>query len=277
MRYTLLTLLLMLSVPAHAQTVPNAEYGYPYEDASQFDPNSPGFGVIVNPPYVGSKKYRWNGRYEGYALGDGLPEVLSRFNLSAPPESGGRTTFNGLSNIIYFFRVVGNGTDPFGELALVPLTMDYFVSLGAFPQRSAKVFVSASIDLTDLQFGSYTRLREFRGCASTETTGTDLCFGAYPPRPTLTGEGTIDFNVLGSITHRLYIAAQFQYLCVRSDCDANGSALLDPMPQLNTEADPASYGRPPGFRLQDHYHIEFSPNNITGPRTALLRDGFDGD
>lgn len=260
----------------HAQSaIPPAQFWYPYDENVSFDPDLPGMGAQVQPRFLGSDTIRWSGRIEGYALGDGLPEVLARFNLTSPPESGGSVTINGASTIQFYFRVVPMGTDPFGELALVPLQMDYFASLGAFPQLDAKVFSFASIRLTDLAFGSSFLLREFRACASTALTGLDSCFGQFPPRPTLYDEGTIAFNVLGSVTHELHIAAQFQLRCIAAACSAHGSSLLDPMPRLDLDADPQDYGRPAGFRLQDHYRLEFSANHVTGPRQALLRNGFE--
>lgn len=273
---TLCVVTIAAASPSGAE-VPNAQFYYPWAPGQPTpDPELPGRSVIIDP-CMGTcdPQTIMQGRVDGFALADGAPEVMARFNLVSPSVANYRRE----SLIIMYFRVVANGTDPFGELALVPLQMEYLVSLSAFPQMGrGRVTANARIRLLDATFGSVATLLDRRVCSSTEFDGQNACGSQNPPNASVFEQGVIEFNVLGSVLHEFSIRVNFHF----EGFDPAGSAgfgggYLDPLPRLDVDLDPVTYGRPAGFRLQDHYRVEYSGNHILGPRRPgeIARDGFE--
>jgi len=277
-----LVLLGLLSWPVlvAAQTpLPPAEFLYPHDcgvcDGTWPDRARPGMGSYTYPctgrpncPHWGEKAI---GTTEGFAFGDGAPEVMARLHMIGVP-------LNTHASVTYFFEVVGTGTDPFGELDLVPLAMDYFISLSAFPQVQAKITGFARVNLLNITFFDSHDLLMRRVCSSTETSGTLACFGSNPHNPSTSEGGSLRFFVLGLNRYRMLVDVATHMQClVAGSCHGFGGGYLDPLPRLDLGMDPVTYGRPPGFRLQDHYRIEFSSNHVEGPRQPgeLLRTGFE--
>lgn len=286
---TLLLALLPISALLYAQApLPAAQFMYPHDCAAGPQGVCDGSWPDLSRPGIGSQTYPlscagqpgcepWtlvaNGTVEGYAFGDGAPEVMARMHLVNFP-----SVMNTGASVSFFIEVVGNGTDPFGALDLVPLTMDYFIGLNAFPQVQAKVTGFARVDLLNTTFFDNQTLLLRRVCSSTSSTGTDACSGSNPHNPSVFEGGTLRFFVLGSNRYRLLVDVATQMRCLPggSACHAFGGGYLDPLPVLDLAANPLSYGRPAGFRLQDHYQIRYSPNHILGPRRPgeVFRDGF---
>jgi len=239
---------------SHAESVlPDATYDFPSEFRTF--PSRPGIGRIVNPRGL-------IGTVEGYAFGGSEPSVRVAFNILDPGGSG--LNFAG-SSVTWYMQVMPKATDPFGALNLVPITMPYFASLNAAPRQNGKVVGDAIIALRNLDSGPFLdlTLKDFRACASTELSGVGSCFGSHPTRPSIFEEGTIEFDLRGSERYEMRIQVVLGQLCVNAPCEGFGSSLIDPLPKINIDANPLDYGRPLGFRFEDHYQIEFSPNLLT--------------
>lgn len=232
----------------------NATFVYPHEGSA--DPSKPGIGQRDNLPFL-------VGRIEGYAFGGSEPSVRVALNI-LNPDGFGASPVLGNSTVDWFMRVNSKGTDPFGTLTSVPITMDYFVSLNAAPQQNSKVVGDAIISLIDRDVGfQVTTLKDLRSCASTEFSGDVSCFGSHPTRPSVVDEGTLEFDLRSGALYEMGIHAHIALVCADFPCEGFGSTLIDPFPQININADPLAYGRPLGFRFQDHYEIQFSPNLVS--------------
>ena len=171
---------------------------------------------------------------------------------------------HGNSTVDWFMRVNSMGTDPFGTLTSVPMDMPYLVSMNASPQQNSKVVGDAIISLTDRDAGfQVTTLKDLRTYASTELSGDVRCFGSHPTRPSVFDEGILKFDLRSGHLYEMGLHAHIALLCADFPCEGFGSTLIDPFPQISVDANPLAYGRPLGFRFQDHYQIEFSPNLVT--------------
>lgn len=252
---SLLLILCLLSWQAsYALPMSNATFVYP--NAGGIDPSKPGIGVRDNLPSL-------IGQIEGYALGGGSPSVRVALNI-LNADGFGISPVLGNSTVDWFMRMAPLGTDPFGTLTSVPMTMDYFASLNAAPQQNSKVVGDAIISITNRDAGfQVTTLKDFRSCASTEFTGDVRCFGSHPTRPSVLDQGTVKFDLVTGNLYEMGIHAHIALLCADFPCEGFGSTLIDPFPQIDSNANPLLYGRPLGFRFQDHYQLEFSPNLIT--------------
>ncbi len=251
----LLTLNLLVCAASYAAgPLGNATFVYPSDLG--IDPSKPGSGQRDNLRFL-------VGRIEGYAFGGSSPSVRVAMNI-LNPDGFGATPVLGNSTVDWYFRVNSKGTDPFGTLTLMPMTMDYFVSMNAAPQQNSKVVGDAIISVTNLDAGfQVTTLKDFRSCASTEFSGDVSCFGSHPTRPSVFEEGTVEFDLRSGNLYEMGIHAHIALVCADFPCEGFGSTLIDPFPQININAKPLAYGRPLGFRFQDHYQIEFSPNLLT--------------
>jgi hypothetical protein len=55
----------------------------------------------------------------------------------------------------------------------------------------------------------------------------------------------------------------------------NGDALMDPMPELDRNVPPESYGLPAGANVEDYFTLIVSPNIVAGWVPPLFEDGFE--
>jgi len=254
--YPLLAIVFWLSCAASVAASPLGSATFVYPSDVSIDVRRPGSGQRNNLRFL-------VGRIEGYALGGSSPSVRVALNV-LNQDGFGATPVLGNSTVDWFMRVRSNGTDPFGTLTSVPVTMDYFVSLNSAPQQNGKVVNDALIFLTNRDAGfQVTTLGDFRSCASTEFSGVVSCFGSHPTRPSVFEEGTMAFDLDSGDLYEMGIHAHIALVCADFPCEGFGSTLIDPLPEISGTANPLAYGRPAGFRFQDHYQIEFSPNLIT--------------
>ncbi len=190
--------------------------------------------------------------------GDREPEAQYRISVNqGPPEPSGKAV------VVYYLRVVPNGTDLFGELASVPLRMPWRVSLIA-GTNNGRAFAQTTLELRGVDFPSFFVLLDYRACVLIGPPTPFFC--ADGNNQFVTQEGVLRFQILGSSRYEMSAAALASTNSIgATPITALLSAWIDPLPELDDGIDPIELDRPPGWRLSEHYRLEFSPNILRTP------------